>query len=96
MVLIISLVVKLSLASFARPNFYNTCAHFHVSFQVTVANELFLALFTLEPLSLAERNVLLEVSDNLWPLLEFFVGAEAAPISLLISISKLKQLRHLS
>ena len=96
MVLIISLVVKLSLASFARPNFYNACAHFHVSLQVAVANELFLALFTLEPLSLAERNVLLEVSDNLWPLLEFFVGAEAAPISLLISISKLKQLRHLS
>ena len=96
MVLIISLVVKLSLASFARPNFYNACAHFHVGLQVAVANELFLALFTLEPLSLAERNVLLEVSDNLWPLLEFFVGAEAAPISLLISISKLKQLRHLS
>ena len=95
MILIVSLVVKLRLASFARPNLYDAGANFHVGLQVTVADELLLAVFTLEPLSLAERNVLLEVSDNLWPLLEFFVGAEAAPISLLISISKLKQLRHL-
>ena len=96
MILIVSFVVKLSLASFARPNLYDARANFHVGLQVTVADELFLAVFALEPLSLAERNVLLEVSDNLWPLLEFLVGAEAAPISLLISISKLKKLRHLS
>ena len=96
MILIVSLVVKLSLASFARPNLYDARANFHVGLQVTVADELFLAVFTLEPFSLAERNVLLEVPDNLWPFLELLVGAETALVTLLVSVSKLEQLWHLS
>ena len=95
MILIVSFVVKLSLASFARPNLYYARANFHVSLQVTVADELFLAVFTLEPFSLAERNVLLEVPDNLWPFLELLIGAETALVTLLVSVSKLEQLWHL-
>ena len=95
MILVVSLVVKLRLAPFARPNLYHACANFHVGFQVAVADELLLAVFTLEPFSLAERDVLLEVPDHLWPFLELFVGAETALVPLLVSISKLKQFWHL-
>ena len=65
MILIVSLVVKLSLAPFARPNLYHACANFHVGFQVAVADELFTAVLTLKPLPLGEWNVLLEVSHDL-------------------------------
>ena len=96
MILIVSLVVKLSFATFARPNLYDACANFHVGFQVAVADELFLALFTLEPFSLAERDVLLEMPDHLRPLLELLVRAETALVTFLVSVPKLKQLWHLS
>ena len=95
MILIVSLVVKLSLAPFARPNLYHARADFHVGLQVAVTDELLLAVFTLEPLPLAERNVLLEMPDNLRPLLELLVRAETALVPLIVSLSKFKQLWHL-
>ena len=95
MILVVGLIVKLCLASFARPDLHDPRAHLHVGLQVAVADELLLAVLALEPLSLAERNVLLEVPDHLRPLLELLVRAETALVPLLVSVTKLKQLRHL-
>ena len=64
-VLVVSLVVELRLASLAGVGLDDPLADLRVSLQVAVADELFFAVLTLKPLPLGEWNVLLEVSHNL-------------------------------
>ena len=64
-VLVVSLVVKLRLASLACVGLGLASAHLQMSLEVAVADELLLTHFTLESLSLGQRNVLLEVPHDL-------------------------------
>ena len=64
-VLVVRLVVELGLASLAGVGLDDSLADLGVSLQVAVADELLLAVLTLEPLPLGERNVLLEMSHDL-------------------------------
>ena len=64
-VFVVSLVVELRLASLAGVGLDDPLADLRVSLQVAVADELFFAVLTLEPLPLGEWNVLLKVSHDL-------------------------------
>ena len=64
-VLVVSLVVELRLASLAGVRLDDPLADLRVSLQVAVADELFFAVLTLKPLPLGEWNVLLKVSHDL-------------------------------
>ena len=64
-ILVVGLVVELGLASLASVGLDHPLADLGVSLQVAVADELFLAVLTLEPLPLGEWNVLLKVSHDL-------------------------------
>ena len=64
-VLVVRLVVELRLASLAGVGLDHPLADLGVSLQVAVADKLFLAALTLEPLPLGQWDVLLKVSHDL-------------------------------
>ena len=64
-VLVVRLVVELRLAPLAGVRLDDPLADLGVSLQVAVADKLFLATLTLEPLPLGQWDVLLKVSHDL-------------------------------
>ena len=64
-ILVVGLVIELGLTSLASVGLDHPLAHLGVSLQVAVADELFFAVLTLEPLPLGEWDVFLEMSHDL-------------------------------